>query len=354
MSLSGGDIDEGVPDLEIIDLPALEAWMDNQGLGGGPLTNVCPLAGGTQNILIYFRRRTDGFVLRRPPRHPRPGNNKTMMREARLLGALAGTDVAHARPIGACPHEDVLGAAFYLMEPVEGFNAANGLPSLHAGSETVRRDMGLALVDAVAKLGAIDHVAAGLADFGKADGFLERQVPRWRNQLASYASFDGWPGEGEIPGIDRIEDWLERHKPPGFKPGIMHGDFHLANVMYRPDGPTIGAIVDWEMATIGAPLLDLGWLLATWPDSDGTNGIVSTSPWFGFPNRKELVARYGERSSCDLDALPWYGVLACFKLGILLEGTYARACAGKADIRTGERLHGFCISLFRRALRWIA
>lgn len=339
---------------EGVNLAALEGWMDGESIGSGPIEEVVPLAGGTQNILIRFRRGTEGFVLRRPPPHPRPGNNETMLREARVLSALAGSEVPHPRLIGACADEAVLGAAFYLMEPVEGFNAANGLPPLHAGDPTIRRRMGLALVDAAAALGAVDHVAVGLEDFGKADGFLDRQVPRWRKQLESYAGFAGWPGEDAIPGVDRVADWLERHQPADFKPGIMHGDFHLANVMFRPDGPGIAAVVDWELATIGAPLLDLGWLLATWPDEDGANGIVATSPWSGFPTRRELVSRYGEISGRDMGAADYYGVLACFKLGILLEGTHARACAGKADRKTGERLHGYCVSLFERALRWIA
>lgn len=341
-------------DPEGVNLRSLEGWMDTQKIGCGPIEDVVVLTGGTQNILIRFRRGKDGFVLRRPPAYPRPGNNETMMREARVLAALVETDVPHPRLIDACADEAVLGAAFYLMEPVEGFNAARGLPSLHACDPAIRHRMGLALVDAAVALGAVDHVAVGLEDFGKAEGFLDRQVPRWRKQLESYAGFTGWPGEGAIPGVERVADWLERNRPADFKPGIMHGDFHLANVMYRPEGPGIAAVVDWELATIGAPLLDLGWLLATWPDEDGANGIVAASPWRGFPPRKELVARYGEMSGRDMGDTDYYGVLASFKLGILLEGTHARACGGKADRKTGERLHHFCIFLFERALRWIA
>lgn len=354
MTVAEAKGDDGSLGPEGVNLAALADWMDIQGIASGPIEDVVPLAGGTQNILIRFRRGKERFVLRRPPRHPRPGNNETMMREARVLAALAGTNVPHPGLIGVCADEDVLGAAFYLMEPIDGFNAVNGLPPLHTGDPAIRHQMGLALVDAAAALGSVDHVAVGLEDFGKAEGFLDRQVPRWRQQLEGYAGFAGWPGEGEIPGVERVADWLERYLPADFTPGIMHGDFHLANVMYRPDGPEIAAVVDWELATIGAPLLDLGWLLATWPDEDGANGVVATSPWSGFPTRTELVARYGEMSDHKLDAVDWYGVLACFKLGILLEGTYARACIGKADRKTGERLHGLCISLFERALRWIA
>ena len=128
----------------------------------------------------------------------------------------------------------------------------------------------------------------------------------------------------------------------------MHGDYHLANVMYRPDSGDLAAIIDWELATIGDPLLDLGWMLATWPDGSGAS-TVSVTPWEGFPTPAELVARYGAGSARDLSAVDWYHVLACYKLGILLEGTHARACAGKAPRDTGDRLHSRAIHLFDRA-----
>lgn len=336
-----------------VDWNALRGLMDTMGIGSGPVEAVERLTGGTQNILVRFRRGEDVFVLRRPPLHPRQGNNETMMREARVLRSLAGSGVPHPRLIHACADETVLGAAFYLMEPIDGFNAVNGLPPFHAGDPRIRFEMGMALVDAAAALGAVDHVAVGLADFGKSEGFLERQVPRWLQQLEGYAGQAGWPGAAAIPGVDKVAEWLERWRPSEFRPGIMHGDFHLANVMFCHDGPGIAAVVDWELATIGDPLLDLGWLLATWPEPDGSGGAVATTPWQGFPDRDALIARYRARSDRDLTSLPWYAVLACFKLGILLEGSYARACAGKADRASGERLHGLTISLFDRALRLI-
>lgn len=129
--------------------------------------------------------------------------------------------------------------------------------------------MGLSMADALAKLGAVDHVAVGLADFGKPEGFLERQVPRWLSELESYSQYDGYPGP-QIPGIDQVSAWLEQHRPAHWTPGIMHGDYHAANVMFSRTGPEVVAIVDWEMCTIGDPLLDLGWLLATWRQPDGS------------------------------------------------------------------------------------
>src|SRR5947207_14520147 len=159
----------------LVDLERLAAWMDARGLERGPIEEAARPPGGTQNILLKFRRGERWFMLRRPPLAAHMNGSETMRREARVLGALAGTDVPHPRLIAACPEEDVLGAAFYLMEPIEGFNPTVGLPPLHADDPSARRAMGFSLVDGIAALGRVDHVAVGLADFGRADGFLERQ-----------------------------------------------------------------------------------------------------------------------------------------------------------------------------------
>jgi aminoglycoside phosphotransferase (APT) family kinase protein len=248
----------------------------------------------------------------------------------------------------------VLGAAFYLMEPVEGFNPVSGLPPLHAGSAEVQHRMGLALVEAIAELGSLDFEALGLGDFGKPEGFLERQVPRWRTQLESYARFENWPGPETLGDVGRVGDWLEAHRPTSFRPGVMHGDYHLANVMYRNDSPELAAVVDWELATIGDPLVDLGWLLATWPERGDEESTVKVQPWIGFPSANELIGHYASRTGRDLSGIGWYEVLACYKLGILLEGTHARASAGQASGDVGDRLHARAVRLFERAGRLIA
>ena len=340
-------------DPEHVDLARLSDWMDAQGLPKGDIEEPRLLAGGTQNILLHFRRGGRPFVLRRPPPHLRKNSNETMRREARVLAALAGSDVPHPGFIAGCPEEDVIGASFYLMEPIDGFNPTGGLPAYHAGSADVRRRMGLSMVDGIAALGAVDYRAVGLEGFGKPGGYLERQVPRWRAQLESYAEFEGYPGP-DIPGVDRVARWLEEHRPEGSPPGILHGDFHLSNVMFQPEGPELAAIVDWELSTVGDPLVDLGWLLATWPGEEGPSaGTIGVQPWEGFPTTDELVERYRERTTRDLSAISWYGVLACYRLGIILEGTHARAFAGKAPKATGDLLHATTVALFTRALGWI-
>ena len=333
--------------IEGVDLQALARWMDDQGLPGGPLEAVELLGGGTQNILLRFERGGRGYVLRRPPPHKRRNSDETMRREARVLRALAGTEVPHPGFIVGCEEIEPLGAAFYLMEPVRGFNPTTGLPPLHARSERIRHRMGLAMAEAIARLGELDPQALGLAGFGRPEGWVERQVPRWKAQLESYAALEGYPGP-EIPGLEAVARWLEQHRPRDYRPGILHGDFHAANVLFSPEGPELAAIVDWELSTLGDPLLDLGWLLATSPDASHSG--IAVGAWPGFPRPAELVARYGEISSRDLGAIGWYEVLACYKLGIILEGTHARAFAGKAPKAIGDQLHATTLALFERAL----
>lgn len=340
-------------DPKLVRLQALLAWMDEQRLGEGPLTDVASLSGGTQNLLLRFTRSGTTYVLRRPPLHLRRNSNETMRREARVLAALVDSDVPHPRLLAACPDEAVIGAAFYLMQPIDGFNATEGLPELHASNQQLRHEMGLAMVDGIAALGAVDYREVGLEGFGKPDGFLERQVERWKTQLDGYSELDGYDGP-EIPGVNEVGVWLDERRPTHWSPGILHGDFHLANVMFRRDGGRLAAIVDWELSTVGDPLLDLGWLLATWPDEDGpAAGAIGISPWEGWATREELVARYAASSERDVNNITWYAVLACYKLGIILEGTHARAAAGKADQATGDLLHATTVGLFERALHWI-
>ena len=300
--------------------------------------------------MLRFTRAGREYVFRRGPLHLRPVSNSVMLRETRVLRALAGSDVPHPALIAVCEDTSILGdAVFYLMEPIDGFNAGSGLPTLHATDASVRHGMGLSMADAVARLGALDHVAVGLADFGKPEGFLERQVPRWLSELESYAKFDDYPGP-DIGDVSAVATWLRERQPSDFSPGIMHGDYHAANVMFSHTGPEVVAIVDWEMCTIGDPLLDLGWMLATWY-LPGTEPVLPNEFMTagGLATGDELVARYAQNTTRDLSDIDWYAVLSCFKLGIILEGTHARAAAGLAPKEIGDVLHTATVRLFERA-----
>ncbi|MCX5042669.1 phosphotransferase family protein [Aldersonia sp. NBC_00410] len=343
-------------DRELVDFAVVAEWMDRQGLPGGRIENVAPIGGGTQNVLMRFSRGGEEFVLRRPPRHQRPKSNEVLRREARLLAALADTNVPTPELVAACPDEAVLGGAvFYLMRPIDGFNPGVELPELHTGDASIRYRMGLSAAKALADLGSVDYEAVGLGDYGnKPESFLDRQVSRWLGELETYTRNEGYPGP-DIPGIDALTDWLERNRPADWRPGIMHGDCHMSNTMYRYDGPELAAYVDWEMSTIGDPLLDLGWLLATWPNGTALDGLAGAyAAHGGLATAEELIAHYAAHSDRDLSAIDWYVVLACFKLGIVLEGTHARAFAGKAPKEVGDRLHELTLLLFERARGLIA
>ena len=335
-----------------LDNEGLARWMTERGLGDGDLEDVVRLAGGSQNILLRFRRGDREYVLRRGPQHLRPESNRVITREGRVLAALDATDVPHPRLVATCDDEAVLGGAvFYLMEPIDGFNPAVELPPLHAGSPEIRHAMGLAAVDALARLGAVDHRQVGLSDFGRPDGFLERQVPRWLDHLARYESFEGYE-PSQLPGVGAIASWLDEHRPATWSPGILHGDFHLGNLLFDRGGPGVAAIVDWEMCTIGDPLLDLGLLLASWPTPAGPTPLSGVLGAAGsLPTADELAGYYAARSTRDLAALDWYVVLACFKTGIVVEGTHATACAGRAPKDTGDFLHEISLGLLERAMQ---
>lgn len=338
-------------DRELVDFDIVADWMDRQGLPTGPIENVSPIGGGTQNVLLRFSRGGEDFVLRRPPKYLRPKSNEVLRREAVLLAALAKTEVPAPTLVAACPDETVLnGAVFYLMRPIEGFNPGVEMPPLHAGDADIRHAMGLSAAKALADLGSVDYIAVGLGDYGnKPETFLQRQVSRWLGELETYSRNEGYPGP-DIPGIDHVADWLERNRPTNWSPGILHGDCHMSNTMFRYDGPGLAAYVDWEMSTIGDPLLDLGWLLATWPDGSELDGLAGAyAVYGGYASPQELIAHYAANSDRELNAIDWYQVLACFKLGIVLEGTYARAFAGKAPREIGDRLHLLTLRLFERA-----
>jgi len=329
----------------------LAQWMDGEGLGTGPITDSALLTGGTQNVMVMFARAGRRYVLRRPPPNPRPESNEVMRREMKVLKALAGSDVPHPAFIAGCDDQEVLGATFYLMESVDGFNAIVGLPAMHASDPAIRRQMGFSYIDGAAALSKVDHVAVGLGDFGKIENWPGRQVERWKKQLAGYAAFDGWPGPQGLPGVAEVADWLGANVPASFQPGLLHGDYVISNVMFRNDGRQLAAIVDWELSQLGDPLIDMAWVVATWRGAGGPDlSVLMLDPFDGYPTAAEMVAHYAAKTGRDLTHFDWYVVLSCFKLGIILEGTYARACAGLALTETGDALHDTSVKLMQRAI----
>lgn len=332
----------------LLDWSALQVWLTSSPApGNGPVVAFRELAGGTQNHLFHLTRE-DGtaMVLRRPPRHPRPNSNETMLREARVLAALSGSDVPHPAFLAVCDDPSVIGTCFHLGEVVDGFNPGSGLEGRYDDPRW-QHAFGLSMVDAIAALAAVEPSAVGLGDLGRPVGWLERQVSRWRSLLESYAETEGYAGPN-LPDVDRVGIWLDEHRPREATIRIIHGDFHLANVMARRDRPEVAAIVDWELTTSGDPRLDIAWLLAT---SQGVGSFHASAP--GFPDWRELADRYADQTGLSLEDLAWWWTLACYKLGIILEGTNARAAAGRAPAETGRDLHDRAVQLLTMAGRLV-
>lgn len=349
-----GPVVRNDPDIAI-DLTRIERWLlDNGVLQHAGLDSVTQLAGGTQNIVLRFRSADRDLILRHPPAVPRQNSNKLLAREIRVLGALSGTSVPHPAVIAACTDPDVTGGIFYIMEAIEGFNPTVAMPTAVSANAEIRHRIGIEMIDALAALAQVDLIAADLEDFGKIDGFLERQVSRWAAELEGYARFDGWQGPAALGDVASVGRWLADNLPPDLMPGIIHGDYHIGNALFDEEG-RLRAIVDWEMATLGDPLVDLGRLLVSWPEDGATKPhTMRVTPLNGFPSHAEMIARYADQTGRSLIHLPWFEVLACYKLSLILEGTHARAQSGLADLVTGKRLHQSAVALLSQAGEIIA
>lgn len=311
----------------LVDEARLSRWMDTEGLpaAGEPVTSRF-ISGGASNEIFEITRGDFCAVLRRPPRVVPKGRNETMLREYRVLEALNGTDVPHPEAYAACRDPEVIGASFYLMSLVEGWSPMNmdGWPAPFDTDLEARYGLGIQLVDGIARLARVDWRARGLEGFGKPEGFHDRQVDRWLAHLNAIQFRD-------LPGLDVASEWLRTHKPSHWEPGIIHGDYQFANAMFCHGAPArLAAMVDWEMSTVGDPLLDLGWVVSGWtdPGEDRTKGYVDST---GMPSRSEILDHYATVSGREVDEIDYYVILARFKLAIVLEAGYARVVAGQAD-----------------------
>jgi aminoglycoside phosphotransferase (APT) family kinase protein len=306
----------------------LTEFLDEHGIGEGEV-RASPIGDGHSNVTYLIERGDSATVLRRPPRPPLPPSAHDVLREARLLGALRGTVARGPDVLAVCADETVIGAPFYMMERIEGDVIVTSLPaSLDTPAE--RRRVGEELIDALVEIHSVDWRAAGLEDFGKPTGYLERQIRRftglWKiNQTR------------EIPAVESVGTWLAENLPDSPPATIVHGDFRLGNTIFAPETPArLAAVLDWEMATIGDPLADLGYLSMFWTDSDdpaeglrGDLGNVTRAE--GFLTRSQLIARYEERSGRSMSNIRWYTTLALWKSIVFMEGNYKRALVGATD-----------------------
>ncbi len=307
----------------MIDFDRLAAWMDDQGFDGkGEPLEHSFVSGGSQNEIYELRRGDFHGVIRIPPAAAPADRDKGIIREWRIIEALDGTEVPHTAAIGVCEDPDVLGRTFYLMGWVDGWSPMNtdGWPAPFDTDLDARKGLAYQLVEGIALLGNVDWQAKGLQDLGRPDGFHERQVDRWTAFLERIKG-------RELPGFDEASAWLRAHKPIDFIPGLMHGDYQFANVMFKDGAPAkLAALIDWEMGTVGDPKLDLGWVVQSWPDDTmaveaETAGYANM---YGMPSRDEVVQHYATISGRQVDDIDYYIILAKWKLAVVLEQGYQR------------------------------
>jgi len=333
----------------LVDAGALEGFLDRRVSGRGHL-QVERHAAGHSNETFFVRRGSDEWVLRRPPRGAFLPTAHDVLREYRVLSALAGTGVRSPRPLVACDDSAVIGAPFYLMERARGFVIRDALPpGFGPDDHEARAGIGDELVDALVELHAVDWRSVGLEGLGKPTGYLERQVRRWSGQLALTTRFTR-----TLSDLVEVGEWLAGHVPESGPTTIVHGDYKLDNMVFAPDPPAqLTAILDWEMATIGDPLADVGWMVSFWREpgdpADILEGDTAITRLPGFRSRQELLDRYAKGSARAIHDLTFYTVLAVWKLAVLLEGSYARHLAGVTDDPLFAQLEEGVPGLARRA-----
>jgi aminoglycoside phosphotransferase (APT) family kinase protein len=329
-------------------LGSLEVFLDEAGLGAGPV-RADPIGEGHSNLTFLLRRGADRFVLRRPPQGKIAPSTHDVLREARLLEALKQVDAGKiAEVLATCEDHAVIGCPFYVMSYVDGRVLGDEVPPSLQGP-TAAAAIGREFADALAQMHSLDASHPALVGFGRPNGYLERQLRRFRGLLEENAT-------RPLPDLDAVTEWLEAHRPRSARHTLVHGDYRLGNVMFAPSTPELIAVLDWEMATIGDPLADLGYATMAWAEAgDDPNPILDLAPVTrgpAFPKRQDLVDRYVERLGWSVDALAWYRVLAAWKAAIFLEGSYARHLGGDSNDPYFARLGAGVPALASQALRW--
>ncbi|WDO09243.1 phosphotransferase family protein [Streptomyces murinus] len=314
-----------------LDLDRLRALLERErpGLVRGPLTGRL-IEGGRSNLTYALSDGTSKWVVRRPPLGHVLATAHDMKREHRVISALHPTSVPVPAPVLLCEDEEVLGAPFYMMEFVAGTPYRTSAQLAPLGEKRVRGAV-LSLVDTLVELHAVDPAEVGLGDFGRPEGYLDRQLRRWGKQLDASRN-------RELPGIDELHAALGRGLPGSPAATVVHGDYRLDNVLIGADD-RITAILDWEMSTLGDPLTDLGLLVMYSRSLDLPNSPVSTTAEApGHPAPEELIERYAARSGRDVSAVSWYEAFAFFKLAVILEGIHYRFTLGRTVGRGFDRI----------------
>jgi aminoglycoside phosphotransferase (APT) family kinase protein len=325
-----GTADEALQPLLVLD--RLCAYLDDLGFGSGPLEWE-RVGDGQSNVTYRLRRRGSEFVLRRGPRPPHPPSTHDMVREANIQRILRAEGVVVPEILAICEDPDVIGVPFYLMGWLDGVVITDQVPAA-LDTPTQRGAVSRQLVAELARLHSIDVSSGPVASLGKPQGYLERQVRRFTAVWDQVATRN-------LPEVEELASWLDDHRPQSQTSSMVHGDYRLGNIMFSADAPARPlAILDWELATLGDPLADLGYLTATYTEAGSPPIPLHLSPVTarpGYLNADELVREYGDRSPLDLSALAWYQTLALWKAAVFCEAIYGRWLKGE---RPGDTTFG--------------
>lgn len=320
---------------EELDWEALEAYLHERLPGSYGALEVQQFPNGSANLTYLLTLGGTKLVVRRPPFGKIAPGAHDMRREHKVLSRLHTAYPRAPKALLYCDDDSVIGSPFFVSEYRPGVVVWDEIPPSMTGHDSPGRRIGLAVVDALADLHAVDPDACGLGDLGRPDGYLERQVRGWQAR---------WEAVAQEPdtAVEEVGAVLARTLPKTTASTIVHNDFKIDNCQFAPGNPDrVVSVFDWDMATLGDPLVDVGTLLNYWPDDDGGSALaVPGLDRLGLPTRTEVVARYAERRGRDLtlDDTAWYEAFGCWKTAIIMQQLYARYLRGETtDARMGER-----------------
>ncbi len=332
------------------DIASLQQWL------GEVTGEVLPLQastmrGGGSCEMFALQRGDESWVIRRAPASAVSDTAHNVVREYQVISALQGSSVRVPELLAVCDDAAIIGAPFYIMRYVDGEVIRRHLPQAYLDAPNTQPSIGIELIDALVELHAFDWRGTDIEKLARPEHFLERQVDRWMNQLAGYR-------DRELPGVDNVAKWLADNRPGDTGLTVMHGDYKVDNAIFSRDlPPRILTLVDFEMTTVGAPLIDLAWAMIFWPEDGNLIAIAAPGSKGGMDadycqTPDTLLARYAEHTGCDMSSFQWYQAFAAWKLGIVLEGSYAKYRKGESK-NPNHEFFGFLVDqLMERAVRF--
>jgi aminoglycoside phosphotransferase (APT) family kinase protein len=321
----------------------LAAWLGERLAGGGEI-QILQFPAGHSNLTYLIRTHIPAseYVLRRAPLGPVAARAHDMVREYRVLRSVYPHYRLAPQPVTVCEDASIIGTPFFVMERRRGVVARHGVPGEYRHKPDAPAQMSRALIDSLADLHLIDVESAGLGGLGRPVGFLQRQVEGWSERWKRAAT-------GPIPVMDPVMEWLASERPEPRRVAMLHQDYKFDNVMFAPRDPSrMTAVLDWEMATVGDPLADLGLTLTYWslPEAQKVAGMEESAGWW---NREQMIERYVEKTGFSVEGLHWYEVLGTFKLAVIIQQIYARYAHGQTSDQRFAAMGAMARGLAERA-----